>query len=244
MARVAVIIVAFVVVCAGVGAALLLSGSPAKSSGNDGLYQVSTWDSLSKGRYESLVTVSDLLAHGNYGMGTFTGMDGEMIVVDGVSYQAGIDGQVRKASGDWGIPFAQVSFFSSEGTVRLDGSVNMSVVQSLIVGSLTSNSTFYMFVIEGVFDNITVRSVPVQEEPYPPLADVLAQQVKFNYTDIEGTIVGVWTPSYAAGSSTPGFHFHFISADRTKGGHVLGFDITDDSVQWDQLTQYTTVLMK
>ncbi len=37
-----------------------------------------------------------------------------------------------------------------------------------------------------------------------------------------GTLVGFWAPEYSMALSVPGYHFHFISEDRTVGGHVLG----------------------
>jgi acetolactate decarboxylase len=239
--RIVVIVVTFILICAGVGAALLYVGSPAKGN-NETLYQVSRMDHLSQGGYEAVTTVGALLDHGSVGMGTFTGMNGEMIMVDGSCYQAKVDGKVYQASLDWGVPFAQVGFFLEDGQVSLDGSMNMSVAQSAIFDSFPSDQRFYILRIDGLFDNITVRSIPVQAEPYPPLADVIANQSVFQYSELEGTIIGIWTPSFEAGSSTPGFHLHFVSADRTKGGHVLGFEVSDEVVRWDQISQYTTEL--
>ncbi len=40
-------------------------------------------------------------------------------------------------------------------------------------------------------------------------------------TAIEGTLVGFWAPAYAQAVNVPGYHFHFLSEDRTFGGHVL-----------------------
>ena len=34
-------------------------------------------------------------------------------------------------------------------------------------------------------------------------------------------MVGFWTPEYASGLNLSGYHFHFVTADRTGGGHVL-----------------------
>ena len=32
-----------------------------------------------------------------------------------------------------------------------------------------------------------------------------------------------------------GWHFHFVSKDRTKGGHVLGVQIADAVLTWDDV---------
>lgn len=34
-------------------------------------------------------------------------------------------------------------------------------------------------------------------------------------------MVGFWAPEYTRAISVPGYHMHFVSADRSLGGHVL-----------------------
>jgi acetolactate decarboxylase len=34
-------------------------------------------------------------------------------------------------------------------------------------------------------------------------------------------MVGFWSPPYASGVEIAGYHLHFLSDDRTTGGHVL-----------------------
>ncbi len=58
------------------------------------IYQVSTLQALALGYTRSVVTVEQLLEHGDTGLGTFQDVDGEMIVVDGVCYQAKQDGGI------------------------------------------------------------------------------------------------------------------------------------------------------
>ena len=241
MSRMVVAVVAFLLVCAGAGAAIYILGTPAKGK-NTELYQVSRLDNLSQGDYYAVTTVRDLLNHGSVGMGTFTGMDGEMIMVDGHCYQATVEGKVNEAGAGWGVPFAQVGYYTEDGTVALAGSLNLSTAQALIADALPSDQKFYILRIDGEFDHIKVRSVPVQAEPYPPLADVIANQTVFEYSGVKGTIVGIWSPAFAAGDSSPGFHLHFVSADRAVGGHVLGFEITDEMAGWDEISRYSIEL--
>lgn len=63
--------------------------------------------------------------------------------------------------------------------------------------------------------------MPRQEPPYRPLTEVVAEQHVFELTDVEGSMVGFRFPAYAEGIEVGGYHLHFISADRTRGGHVL-----------------------
>ena len=80
---------------------------------------------------------------------------------------------------------------------------------------------FYVFRIDATFKTIKARSVPSQQKPYPVMTEVVKEQVVFNFSDVKGSIVGLWCPEYVGGVNVPGYHFHFISEDRTMGGHLL-----------------------
>ncbi len=207
------------------------------------LYQIGSLDDLVQGRFGGKGSVGEMLSHGDIGLGTFDGLDGEMIVISGKCYKALTDGTVQVIANEETTPFAQVSRFDVDGTVVLQGPLNMSAAEALIEGSLPSFTTFYVLRIDGIFDNLTVRSVPEQVLPYPPLADVLANQTVFQYQSLAGTMVGIWSPSDASGLSSAGFHFHFISTDLSKGGHVLDFVVDGLNVQWDQTVSYTVELV-
>ena len=73
------------------------------------IYQISTLQALALGYSRSVVTVNELLQHGNIGLGTFEDVNGEMIVLDGECYRATEDGTVWKADPDMGVPFASVA---------------------------------------------------------------------------------------------------------------------------------------
>jgi acetolactate decarboxylase len=70
-----------------------------------------------------------------------------------------------------------------------------------------------MIVVDGHF--FQVRSDGV------PLVQAAAVQPEFEFNNISGTLVGFWTPEYAKSLNVPGYHLHFISGDRTRGGHLL-----------------------
>ena len=74
---------------------------------------------------------------------------------------------------------------------------------------------------ESLLDAAVARSVPRQEPPYRPLAEVVEGQQVFELTKVEGTLVGFRFPAVASGLEVPGYHLHAITADRTRGGHVL-----------------------
>jgi acetolactate decarboxylase len=84
------------------------------------LYQVSTATALVEGVYQGAVQVSTLREHGDLGLGTFEGLDGEMVIVDGHVFQVSSDGSVREVQDDVLSPFAAVTAFSSDKAITLD----------------------------------------------------------------------------------------------------------------------------
>ena len=98
---------------------------------------------------------------------------------------------------------------------------------------------FYMIRIDGLFREVNVRSVYPQEEPYRRLAEVLSQeQTLFDYENIEGTMVGIYCPPYMASLNAVGWHLHFLSKDKTKGGHMLGVNVEDAVLTWKDLNAF------
>ena len=66
----------------------MITKEKATNTGNSKMYQVSTLQALALGYSRSVVTVGELLRHGDTGLGTFEDVDGEMIVIDGNCYRA------------------------------------------------------------------------------------------------------------------------------------------------------------
>src|SRR5829696_6143110 len=84
------------------------------------LFQVSTSTALVEGVYGGVVTIGELKQHGSFGLGTFDGLDGEMLAHDGDFYQVLGDGTVRKARNDARVPFAVVTEFRAERELTID----------------------------------------------------------------------------------------------------------------------------
>ena len=51
------------------------------------IFQVSTLQALAMGYTRRVITVEELLRHGDTGLGTFEDLDGEMIVADGKCFR-------------------------------------------------------------------------------------------------------------------------------------------------------------
>ena len=192
------------------------------------IYQVSLLQGLTFGDYNGSVSVADLKKRGDIGIGTFEGLNGELIAIDGKVYRAAGDGSVEEVSDDTLIPFSNVSFFDEDVKDILNGVNDINALQDKLnqkVSELGENK-FYFIRIDGTFDEMNVRSEYAQEEPYKPLAEVLeTDQTFFHYEDIEGTVVGLYCPPYMSDLNATGWHMHFVSSNKTQGGHVLGLKI-------------------
>jgi acetolactate decarboxylase len=213
--------------------AQLAGGVAAADDRDEVLYQVSTIDALLAGVYQPAATVGQLLARGDFGLGTFAALDGELIALDGRVYQAASDGQVREMPAETGTPFMAVTRFDADQTFRLNGPMDLEGFQAEVERRLPSPNLFYAVKVEARFARIRYRSVPRQQAPYPPLAEVAAQQLLFEQGAVDGTLVGFWCPEFVEGVNVPGFHLHFLSADRTQGGHLLGFELIQAEVELD-----------
>ena len=203
---------------------------------SDVMYQVSLLQSLANGDYCGSVALEELKQHGDTGIGTFDRLNGELIMLDGEVYRAAGHGGVKNVSDDETVPFAVVAFMDADVTENLKEISDFDTLCSRLnrMVEKTGKNYFYMIRIDGRFKEMHVRSVYAQELPYRRLAEVLEQeQTFFDYENIEGTMVGVYCPPYLSQLNAAGWHMHFISNDKTKGGHVLGADITEAVLTWD-----------
>ncbi|MGO8835901.1 MAG: acetolactate decarboxylase [Limisphaerales bacterium] len=184
------------------------------------LYQVSTSTALVEGIYQGAVRVKMLRQHGDLGLGTFENLDGEMVVVDGDVFQVCADGSVRKCDDAMLAPFAVVTKFSPEATAFLELCASLQALCFRFDRHRKSDNLFFALRVDGRFDYIRTRAMCKTREGVP-LVRAAAVQPEFEFHDISGTLVGFWTPEYAKMLNVPGYHLHFISDDRKKGGHLL-----------------------
>lgn len=188
------------------------------------IYQVALLQSLAQGHFDGITTVGELKTHGDTGIGTFEGVNGEMIVLDGVIYQAVWDGSIALPEDSETIPFCNVTFFEPDIILSLSDIPDMDALQDQLNRVVNENGAnlFYVVKISGEFSRIKARSEYKQEKPYRELDVALAaDQVEWDDQNIRGTMVGLYCPSFMGGLNSIGWHFHFITEDLSRGGHVL-----------------------
>lgn len=220
---------------------LLLSSS--LSALTDGLTQVSTIEALLNGQYDGVVTLARLMELGDFGIGTFNALDGELIMDQGRAYQIPYDGRAVEPDPDKTItPFAVVTFFDVDRSLNLGPGLDYAAVVSGLESINPTANIFYAIRITGRFSTVRTRSVPKQERPYPLLKNVIRHQSIFNLKDVTGTMTGFYAPPFAKGLNVPGYHLHFITEDRTAGGHVLDFVVRNALVEIDDISEFSVLL--
>lgn len=186
------------------------------------VYQYSTISALLDGVYDGDASVADILRHGDFGLGTFNHLDGEMVVLDGVCYRLRSDGSATRAAPSDRTPFAAVTRFHRDLSIPLQACDRAEVIAA-VDGRITSANLIYAIRVNGHFTEMHTRTVMEQQQPYPPLTEATAGQAETRSTDVSGTLVGFRTPDFEQGISVAGYHLHFLNGDRTSGGHVLDF---------------------
>lgn len=207
------------------------------------LFQISTINALLSGDYHGAMTFGDLKRHGTFGLGTFDALDGEMIGLEGQFYQIKVDGVAYPVPDSMTTPFAVVTVFDADSTLPSQDGMDYEGLKSYLDEAIPDKGIFYAVKIEGVFPYIKTRSVPKQQEPYPPLVEVVKEQTIFEFHDVEGTIVGFRSPdSVKGGVNVPGYHLHFITADRKAGGHLLACQLHEATIALDYTSEFYMVL--
>ena len=220
-----------------------LPGTPRVTDEREVLYQVSTIDALMQGVFDGVQTVGEIRKKGDFGIGTFDALDGEMIMLDGIVYQAKADGHIYTASDSQTTPFATVTYFDRDQTAVTDRPMNLSVFSSVMADRLPTGNMVYAVRMHGTFPSVKVRAIPAQHKPYPTLANASANQSVYTYSNSTGTVIGFYTPVFFKGINVAGFHLHFISDDRKTGGHILDLAVpAHTTVEYDITPGFTMAL--
>ena len=212
---------------------------------DDAIHQVSLMQSFMHGEYDGVITVGELKSYGDTGLGTFEGVNGEMIVLDGVVYQAAADGSINIMKDNETVPFTTVTYFNEDEKIPEISASSFDDLTSQLDKEIEKHgvNNIYVAKIHGDFSNITVRSVEKQDKPYEEFTEVAkVDQKVFNYTNQSGTIIAVYFPEYMSELNMHGWHLHFINDAKDKGGHVLGLTMTSGNGGMDTIQEFDMIL--
>jgi acetolactate decarboxylase len=205
------------------------------------LFQVSISGALVAGVYDREVSVKSILEHGDFGLGTFANLDGEMVVLDGRVYQVQGTGRVLEAGPDAGAPFAVVTRFSPQTDVEMEPIASFKDLEGRCDKYRNSGNIFYAVRLDGHFSRVRTRAVS-PPQPGTRLVDAAKAQSEFRFSDIDGTLIGLWSPGFSSAFSISGYHFHFLSKDRQHGGHLLDVEAGLLRLKVEALTDFHLAL--
>lgn len=211
---------------------------------DDALVQFSLMASLAADDYVGSAMLRDVLANGDFGVGTFDRLNGEMIVLDGQIYQALADGTIRRPDLAGTTPFAAVTYFEEDGHLEELSAATLDDLDSQLDQKLPRPNSPYALRITGSFAALTLRSVPEQSPPFQPLTEVVKHQVVWEHKNVPGTMVGFRCPAWMGTINVAGYHWHFISDDRKIGGHVFGCEFQDARLAFDECSSVVIRLPK
>jgi len=211
-----------------------------QTENSDVLFQLAAFNTFSSGQYAGTMNYSELEKHGDFGIGTFDGLDGEMIALDGVFYQIPSSGVPCQADPAQTTPYATITYFNIDYSFNVS-SLNYSNLKAFLDRHL-SNDTIYAIKIHGKFEQAQTRSPEKQSQPYPNINDALKTQHLFNLTGVSATAVGFYFPSNMDGVDYVGYHLHLITDDHAAGGHLLDCVIRNATLEVDAIKSYNLIL--
>ncbi len=212
------------------------------SAQSDAVTQFSTIDALLNGLYDGQFSFGEVSRSGDFGIGTFNALDGEMVLLDGQIFQITAEGGVNLIDSSATTPFSISTFFDNDKRFKIDSCQSLEELTQILDAKIVSGNIFYAVKISGNFLYVKTRSVPKQNKPYLPLAEAAKHQIVFEKENLKGDLIGFYAPIYVKGINVPGYHLHFLSEDKTFGGHVLDVKIGKVECFLDEIKSFKLIL--
>ena len=205
------------------------------------LYQYSTIDALLDGVFEGERNFSELKAKGDFGIGTFNALDGELFINEGEIYRIRHDGKAYPVPDTAKSPLAVLTFFQPDTVFEItpDSTVTYKDLQKQLARELNKNSA-YAIRINGNFVRMHTRAPSPAVKPYPSLLEHLKDhQHTFSFDNVQGTLVGFYVPAFLKTVNVSGLHFHFLTSDKKEGGHLFDFTAGSLTVEVSRMRSIT-----
>jgi acetolactate decarboxylase len=203
-------------------------------------FQYNIWGAFVNRVFDGSMTVKELKEKGNIGLGSFDLLDGELVMLDGITYRIREDGSVSVGKDADEIIYADATFFNKDETFSINGFLNYDSLRKVLNLKIPTPNNFYAFKISGTFDSIVLGGLHKQNPPFSKGLDVLIpSRPVFRGAAVKGTMVGFFCPAFIGDINTAGYHFHFISDDKKLGGHVMELKATKQlKVEVQKLLNY------
>jgi acetolactate decarboxylase len=203
------------------------------------IYFASLNHAIQEGQFDGVITVNELKGHGNFGLGSEEKLKGELVLLDGNFYSIPSTGKAALMRDENKIAFAAIKSFTADSTFSVKNLTDAKALYTYLDARIDQNS-FVALKITGMFRTIEFRSFIQQNKPYKPVDQV--PENKFRHENMQGTMVGFFTPKSAQVLNSPNYHFHFIDNGKKTGGHVLECTISSATVEVDYADELHVLL--
>ncbi len=189
--------------------------------------------------YDGDYSIKQLKQHGKVGLGTFNGLEGELVIVDGRFYQCTKGKTIQLAADDALIPWANVTCFTDAASiVSLENIININQLESKLFELTDMSQAPYVFHIRANFNNVLFRQVLKQKKPYTLSIEEVYEKSPLEDTGpITADLVGFYMPEFMQTIQPKGLHLHGISANEQSGGHVLEVDFKTATLTFEKITE-------
>lgn len=192
------------------------------------------------GLYDAHISYGQIKPYGNFGLGAPDKLDGEIVIFNNKFYQTQSSGKTFEVKYTEKTPFVIINHFKSDQKIKRTGPLNKEQLFQLLDSVLTKKNGIYAVHIRAKFASVKTRAFPIiTEKPYQPMAQLLSLQRFFNFENVEGDLIGYRLPGYMEGANITGYHFHFLSDDKTKGGHLIDLTLNDITIEIDELNGFS-----
>ncbi|MVT08830.1 acetolactate decarboxylase [Chitinophaga tropicalis] len=204
------------------------------------LFTVGVGSALIGGLYDGFYNYRSLKKHGDFGLGAPDKLDGELVVFQGKAYQTQHTGKTSVVNDLQLTSFAMVNFFHPDITITSGKEMDKASFFRFLDSILTNVNGMYAIHVHGKFKYLKTRAFPpVKEGQHTPLADMLNLQQFFEYKESSGDLIGYRLPAFMDNTNISGYHFHYLSAQKNAGGHMIDLATENITVEIDILDSYT-----
>lgn len=196
------------------------------------LYQYGVADAFVGGLYKGTLPLKELKFKGDFVLGAPDMLDGELTMLDGKVYQTKATGETVEPDDNFKTSMLFTTFFKADTVITIENPIGEKALWEQISKELKNKNAMYAIKITGKFDHIKTRAFPpIKDEPFPVITSIFNTQKFFEFSNTQGTLIGYHLPEYLNGINSKGFHFHFLSSDKSQGGHVLDFTGKDLKIE-------------
>lgn len=188
----------------------------------DKIWHYSVMDAMRYGIYHGDQTIDSIKNNGDFGLGTFNLLEGEMVALNGKFYRIETSGKVVEVDGTARTPFASLAFFKPDSIINFQFTGDFEGLKTAIQQKIPSANLPYAVKVETIWQSLLVGGAKkLDPADTTGLGTLMKTRPAYPAKNIGGTLIGFYNPGYMSSVDLSPFHFHFLSVDESYGGHVM-----------------------